>query len=117
QLRRDALVGVDDEDPVVRGAVDAVVFLRRRAEVFTLLDAYAGERLANELDGAVLRKRIEQVDLVGPLHGADARLDVLDLVERVDQDGDRDARHGAKSYTLRMRIRVLALLAVTLAAC
>ena len=81
QLRRDALVGVDDEDPIVRGAVDGVVLRRCSAEVFALLDANAGELLADQLEGAIRRERIEEVDLVGPVDGAEAVLDVVDLIE------------------------------------
>ena len=97
QLRRHALVGVDDEDPVVRGAVDGVVLLRGRAEVLALLDADPGKLLAHALDRAVGGERVDEVDLVGPFDGAEALLDLLDLVEGVDDRGHGRARHGAHS--------------------
>src|SRR4029077_14480845 len=88
QLRRDALIGDDVEDPVVLGAIDGVVLLRGGAEVFALLQADAGELMAQELDRAVRGKRIDQVNLVGPFDRAHAVFDEVTLVEGGDDGGD-----------------------------
>ena len=50
QFRRHPLVGIEDENPVVRRAIDCVVLRRRRAEVLPLLDAHVKKLLPYALD-------------------------------------------------------------------
>src|SRR5262249_2799507 len=92
ELRRHALVGVDVEDPgmaerdvgeppiLVRGPVVERALRHRRS-------ARAGD-----LDGAVPRHRVVNVDVVRPRHGVEAARQVLLLVFRQDQDRDHADR-------------------------
>ena len=94
QLSRDPFVGIDVEDPVVLGAIDGVVLLRRGAQVLALFQADAGKLLTQQLHRAVGGKRIDEIDLVRPFHGADAVLDVFAFVEGGDDGGQGYAHFG-----------------------
>src|SRR5581483_2775723 len=92
ERRRDALVGVEREDPVVRRLVGGEI----------LLIDVAGPRAREHAHAAAARDRhrsiraagVDDEDLVGPGGGIDRRADVFLFVERDDRD--RDRRH--RSY-------------------
>src|SRR5258708_4411585 len=100
ELRRDSLIGIDDEDPVMAGAIDGVVLLRRCAQILALFEPNPWELLAYQLDRAVRRERIDEVDLVRPVDGTDAILNVFDFVERVKDRGDRYPGHRRGFYDI-----------------
>ncbi len=90
ELLGHALVGVDDQDPGICGAVDRPVLLSRRAEVLVLENIDAGNR-ASDLHRLVRRKGIDEKDLIGPGETLETLLDVDLFVVRSDDRGDPGA--------------------------
>ena len=92
QLGRAALVGVEDEDPLVAGAVHRPVLLGRRPEVGVLEQLHVRRERAHDLDRAIGRERVDDQDLVAPQERADAIRDLALLVEGGDDRRDLLAR-------------------------
>src|SRR5262245_21161728 len=91
ELRRDALVGIEREDPVVAREARGEVLLIDVSGPAAAFDPNA--LAARDRNGVVAAARIDDHDLVGPRGAVDGRGDVVGLVERDDRDGKR--RHGA----------------------
>jgi hypothetical protein len=86
-----ALVGVEDQDPLVGHLVHGPVLLGGRAIVGALVEADLLEA-ADDLGGAVGREGVDHQDLVAPEERLDAAGDVRLLVE-----GGDDRRHAGRS--------------------
>ena len=93
QLVRDALVGVEAEDPVVLCGLGGELLLRGEARPGALDDARAA--LVGDLARRVGRFGIDDQHLVGPRDRLARRADVLRLVEGDDGGGDLQDRMSA----------------------
>ena len=91
ELGRDALVGVEREDPLPRRLLDREVLLHREARPRP--NPHAIRELPGERRGLVGGLRVDHHDLVRPGHALEAGAQPLLLVPR--DDGDGEARHAA----------------------
>jgi len=66
----------------------AMIYFLLGAGLAALFEADARKLLADQLDRAVGRERIHDIDLVGPVDRAEAVFDVVDFVEDMDDGGD-----------------------------
>ena len=90
ELRRNPLVGVDRQDPVVGGDLGGVVALRAVAR--PVVDDDAGRVASGERHGLVRTVRVDDHDFVGPFDGFERPLDVGRLVSRDDRHGQLHTR-------------------------
>ena len=87
QFRRQALVAVEAEYPVVRGLLHREVLLLDVAEEFLLVDLIGV--FFRDRERAVGAERVDDYDLVGDRqHALQAVLDLVFLVEGNDADAD-----------------------------
>lgn len=88
QFRSDALVGVDDQNPLVGCLGDSPILEIARVNVFALDDAAIAQR-ADDFEGAVGRAGIGDEDFVGDMaYGFDAGTNVFDFVFARNQHGE-----------------------------
>ncbi|OIQ78865.1 hypothetical protein GALL_394190 [mine drainage metagenome] len=97
QLGRDALIGVDGQDPVATGKIKSAIFLR--AEAWPVgHDLESGAGAACNAFSVVGAAAIQNDDFIAPLQTGQARGQVMCLVAG-NQDG-RNRLHGAPKFDL-----------------
>ena len=104
ELGGDALVGVDDQHPLVRGLGDGPVFLGRGVDVLVLHDAGAG--VAGDLRRGVGAEGIDHEDLIGPGNRGQAVGNVLLFIASGNQDCYFGSWHGSTQHTSSVDNRV-----------
>ncbi len=80
------LVRIDDHHPFMRRLRDGPVLLRRRIDVFMLDESDVG--VPGNLERAIRTERIDDEDLVGPIHAIETISKILFLVESGYDDRD-----------------------------
>lgn len=83
----DAFIRIEDEDPVVREAVECEVALSASPEIFALFQPDVWKSLPDQLRRSIGGEGVDDENLIGPGKGSEAVADLIDLVVREHESG------------------------------